>query len=402
MRSTSRQAEQVGSVKVAGVGGGLGLPGPATPAAPYFKDKCITVESRSLLEGDRQPGEKVTGRFKIAKCGCGSVWCSKCSVRKGLSVRDDLQRELRYFKSPYFLTFTLDRQLFPEGPEFAFQYIQKKRAVAELVKELRRLGYLNDSRHFCVIEFQTKTGDGWPHWHVVVDADFIPFEKLCNLWAQKGWSDARWGKRPPFVRGARPVLGSVQFRAKGKNDSARIVSYLTGYMTKAPAPSQNFPRGWPAWVLDREVAIRRWSCSRDFWRVCEHRNKAASAEEKQWAGLRREFGPGGEEHWEECDELELKPPRNRESVHARISRCGEKSVVCREVAKRNPFTREYEYFWEFAGVLSSDAWRNPEEQRCGGRGRLWSTACDITPTSFVVHGEDEVKILLSILHRWDL
>lgn len=387
------QALAISSVEVLRESAGrFGLQ-PSAPA-PYFKDNVSTVERDNRSESLRSDGGRVTGRIKVAKCRCGSVWCPDCCVSSGLRVRDRLQVELKYMKSVYFLTLSLDREKFPEGPEFAYRYIQEKRVIPEMVKELRRRRLLNDPRHFCVVEYQTKTGEGWPHWHVVLDATYIPFQTLCELWAQKAWSVERWGERPEFKgKGQRPVLGSVQFRCKGYENRARVVSYVTGYMTKAPKKTEEFPDRWPAWVLDCKYPIRRWSCSRDFWRYSE-KPESRGDDGKSLALLREKYGPEEGEEWEESGDLELKPRRLVSgTVRSRVASCGEKSVVLREVAVRNHFTREWESFWEFVGVIPDDTWRKPELLRRDGS-PFWGSACDVTKTSFVVFDPGEASLLL--------
>jgi hypothetical protein len=89
---------------------------------------------------------------------------------------------------------------------------------------------------FWVLEFQTKTGDGWPHWHVLVDLDDcggrLDLAKAWRLWRDK------WG------------LGGLDLSTRRSfADREHAVLYVTKYLTK-------MPEAFPVWVIIREKASR--------------------------------------------------------------------------------------------------------------------------------------------------
>ena len=75
------------------------------------------------------------------------------------------------------LTLTIDPQLF-ESPDAAFRFVTDRSCIGRTMQHLRRAGVLNGVHWFAVIEWQA---NGWPHWHLLVDADRIPFDVLARV-----------------------------------------------------------------------------------------------------------------------------------------------------------------------------------------------------------------------------
>src|SRR6185369_1412740 len=118
----------------------------------------------------------------------------------------------RLFRNPALLTLTVDRSHFA-SPEDAHRQITEGSFIARL---MRLLGVVT---WFWVLEFQTKTGDGWPHWHLLIDLDDVggrlDLAKAWRLWRDK------WG------------LGGLDLSTrKSFADRQHAVLYVTKYLTK--------------------------------------------------------------------------------------------------------------------------------------------------------------------------
>ena len=147
-----------------------------------------------------------------------------------------------------------------------------------------------------VLEFQTKTGEGWPHWHVLIDLESCPGGKLNLDRAWAIWRD-RWG------------IGGLQLSPPGKLSSAEhAINYATKYLTKQPEG------GYPVWVLKSKSKIR-------FVQGC------------------RELGPlvGDESAEDEAREDEEAEGESREmrTLLERMSECGLSSRVWVECVDRS-------------------------------------------------------------------
>jgi hypothetical protein len=134
---------------------------------------------------------------------------------------------------------------------------------------MRELGI---KRWLYVLEFQTKTGDGWPHWHLMIDVGDLPGRRL-NL--ARGW--ALWRDKWH--------LGGLDLAKKEtKIQSAEhAVFYITKYLTKSPIG------GYPLWVLDTH-GVRFVQASRAVGAIVAKRKpKSRPAEEKREHAPRRTF-----------------------------------------------------------------------------------------------------------------
>lgn len=263
--------------------------GTAAASPPYLEHAGNTVRDRF---------EHLSESYKVKACGCRSRFCARCCQALGYALRDRLRAALSTFRAVYMLTLTVDPELFRRGtdpdPEGAYRYLCRKRCVARLVDQLYEAGYLRSKRYFYVVEWQEHTE--FPHFHVVLDAQFIPFREICRCWNSF---------RPPWagpIVGKRPGFGSVQF-TKRSTDADGCARYVSKYLTKHPQ------HGYPAWVMDAEYRIRRFSTSRGFWGA----SGAADAESCRCAdGDRCECTAGN---------------RTGSTIRARVASCGGQSIV---------------------------------------------------------------------------
>ncbi len=245
-------------------------------------------EARASTRAEQSEGPRAQGaarRLVVGPHRCKSRFCPHCAMPLGLQLRERLRRVLRTFKSVMMLTLTVDPALFPEGPQAAFDFCRERRSVALLVQGLKRRGVLLSGRWASIVEWQQ---NGYPHWHLIVEADYVPFAALASEWG-KNWDESRWGPRPAAGIGQRAVFGSVRFTKTFDAESSEYAAnYITKYITKPPKA------GYPAWVLDyaasggRGRRIRRFSTARGFWggEPSPRINEEATGETREWCTIR--------------------------------------------------------------------------------------------------------------------
>jgi len=138
-------------------------------------------------------------------------------------------------KRPHLLTLTVDRKKW-ESPEAALEAIGKQ--FSRLVTE--RLGC---GLWFRVYELQTKSGDGWPHVHALIDLG-SPL-KAARKYCWRYWRD-KWG------------IGGIDLvRARSAKGAAK---YLAKYIAKGS-------HAYPEWFLSRFRAPRMVGYSSEAGRV---------------------------------------------------------------------------------------------------------------------------------------
>jgi hypothetical protein len=204
--------------------------------------------------------------YRVKSCACRSRFCPGCCGWLGRDLREKLIKVLSTFQSVYMLTETVDPSNFPDDPESAFRYVTQRRCIARLVDRLYKLGHLHSRRYFVVVEWQ---GNGYPHWHILLDASFVPFSAITGVWDSF---------RPPWLGpavGQRPPMGSSRFTKTWEGDDAgvRAGRYAAKYLTKHPAD------GYPQWVMQARYRIRRYSTSRGFWGDIGEPGRVAAEEE---------------------------------------------------------------------------------------------------------------------------
>src|SRR5206468_3106406 len=94
------------------------------------------------------------------KCRCRT--CAKgCGCMLGCRVRQNMLRKTHHFRKPAMLSLTVDRSHFASSQD-------AHSAICEGGYLRRLLRLLGVTTWFWVLEFQTRTGDGWPHWHILI------------------------------------------------------------------------------------------------------------------------------------------------------------------------------------------------------------------------------------------
>ena len=194
--------------------------GPASVVAAATSD---SLESNENTVTTSQPRLR---RFELSACGCGCWFCGPCSVGKGLRLRAELIPILETFKGLVLVSLTVDASLFA-SPKDAFLYMVERRCVSRTAQDLRRAGHLHTRRYFYVVEWQRRTEQA--HFHVLLDASFIPHADLL-----RSWSKHRPAVAGP-VDGNRPPFGTVWLSvAEFAGGAAHAARYVTKYLTKPP------------------------------------------------------------------------------------------------------------------------------------------------------------------------
>ena len=135
--------------------------------------------------------------YEVAKCRCDVWFCPDCCKVKGYKLRAELVPIIETFDGLLLVSLTVDPTLF-NSPKAAFLYMLERRCVSHTVQDLRRGGCLHSKRYFYVIEWQARTEQA--HFHVLLDASFIPFEPLLASWSKHrpAWAGPVVGDRPAF------------------------------------------------------------------------------------------------------------------------------------------------------------------------------------------------------------
>lgn len=190
-------------------------------------------------------------RGAVQRCNCRL--CPDCCSRWGANVRKRMQAVASDFQAPALLSITISRG-WHASPEAAYDYVMRNRFLPRLLT--KELGI---RRWLSVMEPQTDSGEGWPHWHILIDKSPLP-----GRWYngdQKASSKARpaditgWTYIPRFLdlgrihRLLRKWKVGEQFMLSEKRDSfaspLHAVNYITKYLVEAPK------RGVPAWMLQK-------------------------------------------------------------------------------------------------------------------------------------------------------
>lgn len=272
---------------------------PAGPTGPEglsgIDSKYSEILPRQNPNPTPPPEISISPEFELVAVGCKSRFCDCCAPSMGIKLKERLIPALSSFESPMMLTLTVDPKLFPSG-EGAYRHVRKVRAISGLVRELYRKGFLNSKRFFYVLEFQPISGN--PHWHLVVDSAYVPFESLKTAWNRY----IPEGVGPERLRVG---LGSVKLSPSKFQNGEAAAHYVAKYIIKKPEG------GWPSWVLIFRGTMRRYGVSRGFWSVTEKpkpREKSSRRAGKVYL--------------------------RRKSVAEQLAKCGKRAVIVAKVEFR--------------------------------------------------------------------
>ncbi|MEL7499273.1 MAG: hypothetical protein AAFN77_16825 [Planctomycetota bacterium] len=141
-------------------------------------DGSQAEQRAKLLLAKQEENTVCTGELSAVSCKCKSQFCGECSLGAAVRWRERLRPVAREFKSALMITFTIDPKGF-KTPEQAWQFVGSNRKLSETVRELDRLKFLHSRRYFWALEFHKKAPH-WPHWHMVIDASYVPHDRLLK------------------------------------------------------------------------------------------------------------------------------------------------------------------------------------------------------------------------------
>ena len=204
-----------------GAGGPLraagGVAAPRPSAAAVLTDRRLTSD----------------GWLEVVPALCGSQFDAIGGCKRRCMYRERLEALAASMYRGVLVTLTLDREAFADAAE---GYKVTRPRVADCMREA-----LGDHAVWAeVVEFQTATGEGWPHYHLVGE-----LRQGVSLSFVRGAIRRCWAERWKFGR----CLDVTLIR-----DRVATARYLGKYLTKAPAAV-------PHWILHRERSPRMFASS---------------------------------------------------------------------------------------------------------------------------------------------
>jgi hypothetical protein len=103
----------------------------------------------------------------LRKCSCNSSWCPTCYKRQRTKKLTARIQQMSY-RRVRFVTLTIDRNLYPDGPESCYREIREKKGIAQFIHNLKRTSAHNITDYAWFMEWHR---DGFPHWHVFVELE---------------------------------------------------------------------------------------------------------------------------------------------------------------------------------------------------------------------------------------
>lgn len=168
--------------------------------------------------------------------------------------REKLRDGLKHWRSVLMLTLTVDPKRY-ENAESAFIEIRQKRRVAELIRKLNRDGVLKTREFTKTIEFHK---NGWPHYHLLVEASFVSKYKLQAAWK----------------------IGHCWVSKNDFESMDHAINYATKYIVKT---DEDDGFAFPDWVLDFKGKVFRFSTSRGLCNTRKQpKRKKKSTGDKQY------------------------------------------------------------------------------------------------------------------------
>ena len=208
--------------------------------------------------------------FKASAVCCKSWFCEKCRKIKGHDLRQKFLDKAGILKIPRLYTITINREWF-KNPKEAYKYVMDKKFIARLLT--MRMGI---KRWVWVLEAQEANGDGWPHWHILLDIGDLPAmwynEDTQKAQEQPPANKMGWVYIPHYfdLNKAHRLLTKwkigkqckLSVRRDSFNTGKHAVFYITKYLIKSPK------RGFPAWML-KTPRLKFYASSRNFSRSDE-------------------------------------------------------------------------------------------------------------------------------------
>ena len=216
-------------------------------SATIFKTDVLKVTFlTSAQNADDEKGEFWRGTAHR----CKHWMCEQCKLPRGLALKRHLLAKAALFKAPRLYTVTINRAWF-KSPEEAYNYVMRKKFLARLLTKEMKV-----KRWLWVLEAQENSGEGWPHWHILMD-----ISDLSGRWYHSGRRETRvtkpkegqgWVYIPHFfdLNRVHRLLREWKIGEQCKltvrrdefNSPEHAINYIVKYLIKMPE------RGYPAWM----------------------------------------------------------------------------------------------------------------------------------------------------------
>jgi len=123
------------------------------------------------------------------KCGCGSVWCPACFIKRQAKIHFGELKSFDWTKTRQ-VVLTIDRRLFKDGRE-AWEYVTAHKKIAGLIRNLKRAFGIKITKWKWFLEWHQ---DGFPHWHLFIEvenkgrAGMIGGDRIRHYWGLGKWT----------------------------------------------------------------------------------------------------------------------------------------------------------------------------------------------------------------------
>lgn len=240
---------------------------PSASATILETDRLKVTFSTSAKNTDDEKGEFWRGIVHH----CKHWMCEQCKLSRGLALKRHLLAKAALFKSPRLYTVTINRAWF-KSPEEAYNYVLGKKFLARLLT--KEMGV---RRWLWVLEAQENSGEGWPHWHILMDVSDLP-----GRWYHSGSRETRvtkpkegrgWAYIPHFfdLNRVHRLLREWKIGEQCKltvrrdefNSPEHAINYIVKYLIKMPE------RGYPAWMYHHN-RLRFIQASRALGRLTDN------------------------------------------------------------------------------------------------------------------------------------
>lgn len=117
------------------------------------------------------------------KCGCGSVWCRKCFIKRQAKLHFTELASFDWQRTRQ-IVLTVDPSKFKNGRE-AWEYVNTHKVIAGLMRNFRRAYGINISKWKWFLEWHRS---GFPHWHLFIEvenkgrAGMIGGDRIRHYW----------------------------------------------------------------------------------------------------------------------------------------------------------------------------------------------------------------------------
>jgi hypothetical protein len=176
------------------------------------------------------------GVIRVTGCRCRSLWCYRCGRSERSKRRAWMAEVVEKWPDVVTMSLSVDRNGCCGGrvwssPREVWAFVRENRLVSRLLRDVLGL-----SEWIAVLEFQKKTGGGWPHWHVLLPRRLTKAE----LQSVRDWMTDKWGvcgRAGVNLRGRRGPDGRLYPKFSA-------VRYVTKYLSD--------PDDLPDWMLSEQ------------------------------------------------------------------------------------------------------------------------------------------------------